>query len=191
MPEIEPQLHSPEHQKGVENSAEQKEKLQHLTERAQHSRHELKENEQAIHNAAKHEAVSASELKGKIGEKEKPKAQVGNFAITKATKKTAYKKTLRHIQRQLPKSEKSFSKVIHQPVIEKVSEVGAKTIARPSGVLAGGVCALVGSSVVLYMAKHYGFQYNYFLFILLMILGFAVGLCLELIWSGTKKLRRH
>lgn len=188
MGELEPQLHGSEHLKGVENSAEQKEKLQHLLEKSQEAHNKPAENAENLRHTVEQEALTAKELQGKIGEKEKPKPT--NLAITKATKKAAYKKTLRHVQRELPKRERAFSKVIHQPVIEKVSEVGGKTIARPSGILAGGICALIGSSVVLYMAKHYGFRYNFFLFILLMVVGFGIGLILELLWSSTKKLRK-
>jgi ABC-type uncharacterized transport system permease subunit len=41
--------------------------------------------------------------------------------------------------------------------------------------------ALVGSSYLLYAAKHYGYRYNFFAFFLLFIIGFAAGILLEAI----------
>lgn len=190
MSELEPKLPNIEQQTGAENSAEQKEKLQHLLEKAERAEHEHANSKEQLHHTAKQEALSAKEVQGKVGEKEHGKSDT-NLYITKATKKAAYKKTIRRVQHQLPKRERAFSKVIHQPVIEKVSEVGAKTVARPSGVLAGGVCALLGSTFVFYMAKHYGFKYNFFVFILLLVIGFAVGLVIELLWNATRKVRSH
>lgn len=186
MSELEPQLHGSEHLKGVENSVEQKEKLQHLLEKAQEAHNKPAESQEALREAVKQEAISAKEVQGKVAEKEHPK-QHDNVYITKTTKKAAYRKTLRHVQRQLPKRERGFSKVVHQPVVEKVSEVGSKTVARPSGLLTGGICALLGSSIILYMSKHYGFRYNFFVFILFLVGGFFVGLLLELLWKSAKK----
>lgn len=188
MAEFEPKVHSPEQHNDVESSGNQKEKLQELLDKANEARHEHAESHESIAHTAKQEALTAKETQGKVGEKDKPKHH--NLYITKETKKASYKKTLHHVQRQLPKRERALSKVIHQPVVEKVSELSAKTIARPSGLLAGGVCAFVGSSLVFYMAKHYGFRYNFFVFIVLMVGGFGLGLLLELLWNATRKLRR-
>jgi hypothetical protein len=79
-----------------------------------------------------------------------------------------------------------LSKVIHQPVVRAVSEVAAKTISRPSGLLGGGIVAFLGSAGYLYFTKYIGLPYNYFIFTLLFLGGFVVGLSLELIvWSLT------
>jgi ABC-type nickel/cobalt efflux system permease component RcnA len=190
MSELEPQLYSGEHLKGVENSAEQKEKLNQLLKEAKEAHHEPAEHSELLRKTVEQEALTGKELQGKIGEKERPKQQHSNVAITKAAKKAAYRKTLSHVRQQLPQHERTFSKVIHQPVIERVSEIGAKTVARPSAILSGGICALIGSSIVFYMAKHYGFRYNFFVFILLLGIGFALGLFIELLWKGSKKLVR-
>ncbi len=190
MSELEPQLHGNEHLKGAENSAEQQEKLQKLMDEAREARNEHAESAETLRHTVEQEAVTGKELQGKISEKEKPHHSEDQY-ITKARKKAAYKKLLQHEQKKLSKPERSFSKVIHQPIVEKVSDIGAKTVARPSGILAGGICALVGTSFVFYMAKHYGFRYNFFIFFALLIIGFVVGLFLELIWSGAKKLKSH
>lgn len=190
MSELEPQIHGKEQLKGVENSAEQKEKLQRLLDQAKEATNEHADSKEVLQHVAAQEALTAKETQGKIAEKEKPKQHDG-YGINRATKKAAYSKLLRHERHHLPKRERAFSKIIHQPVVEQLSEVGAKTIARPSGILSGGLCALIGSSVVFYMSKHYGFRYNFSVFIALLIVGFILGLVIELLWNGFKKLRSH
>jgi hypothetical protein len=102
-------------------------------------------------------------------------------------KAAAYQRTIDKIQTKLNPAERSLSKVVHQPLVESVSEVGSKTIARPSGILGGGIISLLGSGVVLYMAKHYGFEYSYFIFIALFLAGFFVGSAIELLVRATIK----
>jgi hypothetical protein len=77
--------------------------------------------------------------------------------------------------------ERGLSKLIHQPAVRAVSEVGAKTVSRPSGLLGGGLLAFLGSSTYLFMTKYIGFRYNYLVFLLLFVGGFVLGLVLELL----------
>lgn len=107
--------------------------------------------------------------------------------VTRELKAIRYNETLRYIKRHLTKSERRLSTVIHAPVIEKASEIGAKTIARPSGILGGGLFALVGSIFVLYIARRYGFEVPNSLFMVLFVLGFGAGILSELIASGLFK----
>lgn len=190
MSELEPQIPSAERETShVENSAEQKEKLQHLLEKAERAKNEYEGSQEKLGHAAKQEAITAKELKGKIAEKEQPKPH--ELLITQQTKELAYKKTIHRAQKHLSKTERTFSKVVHQPVVERASDLGAKTVARPFGLLVGGFCALLGSSFVLYMSKHYGFRYNFFVFLLFLGGGFIIGLLLEFLWNSTKKLGRR
>lgn len=100
--------------------------------------------------------------------------------LQRELKRDAYTKTLRKVQGQLAPIERTLSKVIHHRAIEPISEVGSKTIGRPSGVLGGGITALLGSTTVLIMAKYYGFEYKLSLFFILLGLGFFVGISIEL-----------
>ena len=96
-------------------------------------------------------------------------------------KKETAKQGLKSVQRQETKSERALSKVIHQPAVQATSEVAAKTITRPSGILGGGVVAFLGGSVYLYLAYHIGFVYQPTVFLVLTLVGFVVGLVLELL----------
>lgn len=111
--------------------------------------------------------------------------------ITKDTRAANKTRQIKQIQRQLPKPERALSKVIHQPAVRVVSEVAGNTVSRPSGLLGGGLVALIGSIGYLYMTKHIGIPYNYFVFTLLFVGGFALGLILELVvWTLTASRRR-
>lgn len=102
--------------------------------------------------------------------------------VNKELKNMALKRSLKQIQRELPAPQRVLSRLVHQPVLKALSEASAKTVTRPSGLLGGGLCAFVGSLVYLYLTKHVGMTYNYFLFSLLFVGGFVVGLILELVW---------
>jgi hypothetical protein len=109
--------------------------------------------------------------------------------INHELKDLAYRRTMSRVRTQLSSPEKLFSKMVHAPVIDEVSDFAATTIARPSGILGGSVFALLGSAFVLYLAKHYGFEYNFLLFGLLFSGGFVIGILIELGYSGIRKLR--
>lgn len=102
------------------------------------------------------------------------------FGMQRELKLDAYNKSMQKIRSDLKPLERSFSKVVHNKYVEPLSEIGAKTVGRPSGILGSGVVAFTGSGLVLYFAKHYGFRYNFTTFLLLMVCGFAAGVACEL-----------
>ena len=129
---------------------------------------------------------SSIQQEAKPAEADKPKTERSEPAaspttIGKVLKDQALFRTLKNLRQHLSPPERGLSKIVHQPVVDAVSEVGGKTVARPSGILGGGICAFLGSLGYLYLAKHIGFHYNYLLFLLLFVGGFAVGIVLELI----------
>jgi hypothetical protein len=154
-PDTEPRREAaPEHQPRHEKKLEPVEKL------AQH---------------AKEEAVVGKDLVGH--EKQRP-AQ-SDLYVTKELKQQTWNRSMTRVRKHLSTPSKAFSKVIHQPVVDSVSRVSEKTVARPSGFLMGSIFAFLGSSVFLWVSRHYGFTYNYLLFFLFFIVGFAVGLLVE------------
>lgn len=101
--------------------------------------------------------------------------------LDRSVKNAAYKKELSRIRKHLSGPEKSFSKVIHNPTMEKINSVGSKTVARPSGLLGGGIFAFLGTLLIYIMSRYYGFEYNFFFFLGLMAAGFFIGLCVEIL----------
>lgn len=95
-------------------------------------------------------------------------------------KEQTYKHTLSSVQRELPtRFSRSFSKVIHQPVIEKASDISGKTIFRPSLMLGTTLGALIGGSAFYLLAKRYGFPISGSEFLLFGLIGAFFGLAGE------------
>lgn len=150
----------------------------------QESRHETPEEHekrrQTLERKAEQEAKSRHETP--FAESEEARQDIGSETSTKrALQGQAYGQLLQKVRANLKPAERTFSKFIHQPTIETVSEISGKTVARPSGILGGGLVALLGTGAILYMAKHYGFEYNFFVYVLLFAIGFLLGVTLEFV----------
>jgi len=98
--------------------------------------------------------------------------------------------TMHRVRRQLPTLDRALSKVIHNPFVDKVSEVGGKTVARPSGLLGGGLCAFLATSILVYYTRHNGVRYNYGVFIAFFLGGYLVGMTIELLLSLTQRAKK-
>jgi hypothetical protein len=150
---------------------------------ARHEKHELAPVKELETQAKEQAAVAKDVISHEKGTKDEPTARL----VSRELRQDTLNRTLTHIRKQLPTGERVLSKVIHQPAVEAISNVSAKTVARPSGILMGSICAFAGSSFFLWMAKRYGFQYNYLLFLILFAGGFLVGLFLELVISTLRR----
>ncbi len=95
-------------------------------------------------------------------------------------------RTIKGIQKKLPPLQKSFSKVIHNPAIDTVSEATSKTIARPSGLLFGGMASLIVSLLTMFISRYYGYRYNFLVGLLAFVGGFFLGLLIESVMRLTK-----
>jgi hypothetical protein len=111
--------------------------------------------------------------------------------INRELRNITLNRELTAIRRRLSAPQRTLSKVIHQPVISAVSEPLGKTVSRPSGLLGGGLAAFTGTSAYLYVTRHNGGNYSYFVFLGLFAGGFALGLILELLIFAMTSSRRH
>ncbi len=160
---------------------------EHHTEKKEHHHVEAKrEDVEAIKHEAEKEAKSANEVKVDSGEKEPE-----HHYVSAELRQEALHRSLQRARKHLSKANKTFSKAVHQPVIDAVSKAGEKTIARPKGLLLGSILALAGSSYVLYSAKHYGYTYNFGVVIILFAGGYALGLLLEFLIYMFRRLARR
>lgn len=101
-----------------------------------------------------------------------------------------YKETLRKVRKHLSTSEKTLSKVVHQPAVEKMSEIGAKTAFRPSGILVGAILSFSGSLAAYILTKRYGYNLPNSIFSVLFVGGFTIGICGELAYRFSRSLKR-
>ena len=175
------QLHAPKSEsldhKGLEVGNKHLEKLREQAE-ADHAEHTESGRLEAIQKSVEQNAISGKEMT--------PAESNGNTApsaafVSRELKNMTFNRSLNTARRHMGAPSKALSKVIHQPVVEKVSDVAGATVARPSGILGGGLFALIGSALLLYATKHYGYQYNYLVFGMLFVAGFVAGMIIELV----------
>jgi preprotein translocase subunit SecF len=142
---------------------------------------------ETIRKSIETEAKSAEQIK----ETEKPAEQTDkpySVHMHAKLKVEAYQKTLKDIQARLSTKDRRFSRFVHKPIIETVSEVASKTVARPVGIAWGSIITFIGVTISLLYAYRYGIPFNYLLFILLFISGYIFATVLEL---GAKVLIRR
>ncbi len=126
-------------------------------------------------------AEKAAEVeKKKTGKEVAPAEKRRDTPAQRRTKaKASYKKTMKETQAQMKPAERSFSKVIHTPVVEKTSEVVGNTVARPNAILAGSMMAFLFTLGIYMVAKYYGYPLSGFETIAAFIVGWLVGLIFD------------
>ena len=188
---------SEKHKHKIESEANTHESLSHL------DRVELPKNQndnKAEQSKARHEKsldeirreVEANAFSSELLKKDEIKDfehEVSQIQVQKELKGITLKKTIAGIQKQLPANERTFSKVVHNPVIDKISAVGERTIARPIGILGGGALALLGSLLSTYFSRKFGMSYNIFMFVIFFAVGYILATLLELLYRSTSKSR--
>jgi len=110
-------------------------------------------------------------------------------AISKKERTASFKKHMKQVQAELPAPQRAFSKLIHNPVVEKTSEFVGSTIARPNAILAGSVVAFFSVLAVYLIAKYLGYVLSGFETIAAFIVGWVLGIIydyLRLIVTGKK-----
>lgn len=110
----------------------------------------------------------------------KDKADADILWNSRELKEHTYNQTLTSVRNKLNKPEKTLSKIIHKPVIEKASDAASITIARPSGILFGGIFSFIGSLMSYILAKKLGGELKYSVFAVFFVGGFILGLLVEL-----------
>lgn len=158
----------------------------HETHEKAHQRHEaspehkLKQNIENIREKAEKAAIESDKTLAEA-QPDESHAPKDSF-VNKELKDMAYARTMNRVRQRLSPVSRGFSRLVHQPVVNSLSEGMAKTVARPSGLFGGGLVALIGTSIYYYISKHYGYDYNFFVFILLLAVGFIGGWSIEVLW---------
>jgi hypothetical protein len=96
--------------------------------------------------------------------------------VSKKEKQASYKQHLSKLQSELPPTQRGFSKIIHNPIVEKASETLGSTIARPNAILAGAMVAFFLVLAVYLIAKHLGYVLSGFETIGAFIVGWVLGI---------------
>lgn len=172
--------------KPIESSSEHL-MTHHERELTKHEKeHGTKEHVEKLSKHVETKAISGKELSQ--GERE---AGHGHHPalVNKHLKEMAFSRALTRARKKLSVPSRAFSKFAHIPAVDKASEAIGKTIARPAGMLWGSVLAFIGASALLWITKHYGYEYNYLMLIVLFGGGLILGNVAEFAWRAVKATR--
>lgn len=171
-----PEVIKPSGEHGVEardTAGEQLKKLQEQLERTS----EPGENSGEKLDSARRETEAAfSPESGKESRTGGEPTASGVGHASKRQRKDSYATTMKQIQSEMNSSSRTFSKFIHNPSIEKLSEAVGATVARPNAVLAGSVAATFLTLFVFLVAKQYGYRLSGFETIGTFFVGWSLGL---------------
>lgn len=170
-----------EHQRNHEHDAESAPGHEKAASHAEHAKHHQEKLEH-IRAKAEKAAESTETVKHRSHEQEDTSHKPADAFVNKELKELAYARTLARVRHQLSPIGRFTSKVIHQPAVNAVSEFTGKTVGRPSGLLGGGLVAFIGTTVYFYITKHYGYEYSFTVFLVLLIGGFISGWLFEMFY---------
>lgn len=133
--------------------------------------------------SAKHEALDEARKQEQADAvKEQPpteKQPTKPLNPSKEDLSVTFKATMSRARKNMTPAERTFSKVIHNPAVEKVSDAVGSTLARPNLIIAGGLGTLIFGVVIYLTAKHYGYVLSGFEAIGTFILGWCIGAIIE------------
>lgn len=178
--------HSGEHHRPVERHHEHEARHHERELTKTEKEHGTNEHVEKLTRHAEQHAVSGKELGH--AEHESPQ-QHHPVLVNKQLKDMAFTRTMTRTRKKLSPVGRTFSKVIHNPVVDKSSELLGKTVARPVPMFWGAFFAFVGTSALLWITRHYGYEYNYLVAILLFVAGAVFGTALEGLWYLVRKKR--
>lgn len=133
--------------------------------------------------AASYEKARSDALEKASSIEKRPSAPLPEIVKrpTKKSKEQSFQAAMDDTRRHMSPIERSFSRVIHNKTVEKVSEVTAKTIARPNAIASGAIFAFLFTLLIYIIAKKYGYPLSGFETIGAFILGWSVGIAYDLI----------
>lgn len=134
-------------------------------------------------DSARHEALehaSKAEREAKVAERTKEASPVERRGpLTKREKDASFNATMKEVRSQLSGPSRAFSNVIHNPVVEKVSDAVGGTVARPNAILSGSVFAFLFTLAIYFIARLNGYPLSGAETIASFFLGWILGLVFD------------
>lgn len=120
------------------------------------SRERNPEGQQEREASARHEIEQVANEKERTDDK-KVEVVAERPANTKTARKKAYNSIIKQTQSELSPASRTFSKIIHNPAIEKASEIAGSTVARPNAILSGAIFAFLITLGIYVIARANGY----------------------------------
>lgn len=185
MSERAPQKHEAKNRLSSKEAHEHKERLKEKIESAAEKSSADSGNAE---REARHEVLETAPLAAELTNTETENAPQSEPPRTRDDKRRSFNTTMHHVRKELPAVERTFSKVIHQPVVERTSELVGKTVARPSGVLGATLAGFIGLLLVFGVAKRVGFALSGSELPILLGIGLIVGLITEWFYKAIRSM---
>lgn len=190
MEDLDKSENSPEIKIGSPEAArEQQEKLANSSENAVESARDADMTAERATEAAMKTAISVEAGGKEKAKTTEPSAAKRRGSISKKQKETSFKRQMKEIQSKEPPVSRVFSKVIHNKVVEKTSDIVGSTVARPNAILAGAVTAFLLTLIIYVTAKIIGYQLSGSETIAAFIIGWVLGIVydyLKVVVTGKK-----
>jgi hypothetical protein len=170
---------------GPEAAAGKRERLSPLEKRE--SQAKQTQAESLARRSVERLARSAKETAPKPRETAAEKSATGS----RAHKRQTYRLTMNRIESRLPAPQRLFSRAVNNPAVDTVSNLTGRTVARPSGLIGGGLVAFCGLVLALFFARRVGFELPSSLLPVLVAAGWLAGIAVELLIGLGRRLVRH
>ncbi len=181
-------LSGSQHEKAPKvESHEAKEQLDAMAEKLRNKAEKEASKERGVEKKAAHEVAEKEAISGKETAPGGSEKKSSKQPVHRSHKQMTYKATMRRVEGKLPSYQRRFSQVINNDKVDKVSNVASKTIARPSGLMGGGIVAFVALLVVTFYASRYGWRVSGSEFIIFVLIGWAGGLMAEGVVKAVKR----
>lgn len=178
---LKPSVRHEVHTESPVESRERRDHVEKLEALGKAQEHELRASAHTLRNTVEQEAVSGFEYSAtELQKQPNQNAMHHHGAVTRELRAMTYKRALVRLRKRQSASDKVLSKIVHQGAVDAASETLGKTVARPSGMIGGGLFALIGTTILLFTARHYGFQFNYLVFFCLFAVGLLFGQLCEI-----------
>lgn len=159
----------------AERRGEIHEKLKEQGEKSRESIDEARR--EALERAHAHETERATQEH----ERSASPAERRRGPISKKEQDASFNITMKEVRSEMSAPSRLFSKVIHNKVVEKTSEVVGNTAARPNAILSGAIFAFILTFGIYIVAKNLGYPLSGFETIGAFALGWVVGLIFDFI----------
>lgn len=108
---------------------------------------------------ARERALELAEKRQEVHKDSEPveKSPEREVPTSRKARDKQFERTMTEVRRDMSPASRTFSKVIHNPVVERVSDVAGNTVARPNAVLGGSFTAFVVVLLTYLVARHYGY----------------------------------
>lgn len=139
------------------------------------------ERENSSEQEARLEAMERAKEKEPARQEQTPLSPAERRIPSKERRDEVFNTTMKEVRSQMSAPSRIFSKVIHNKIVEKTSEVVGGTVARPNALLSGAIFAFLLTLGVYIIAKNFGYPLSGFETIAAFIAGWVIGIAYDFI----------